>query len=1471
MIPVEGIRGEIVQHQWKYRIAVILAAGLLVSLLTARVQAQSQPPQYVTTVWQTEQGLPQNSVNALAQDHDGYLWIGTFGGLARFDGERFTVFDSADTPGFGSDQIFSLYESRSGVLWIGTVDGGLTRLQDGVATTYTERDGLPSGFISSIREDAEGKLWINTSRGVARFAGTKLEAYAAHRGKAVREFFLEARDGSMWFRCGGDVVRFGADGSVATLHPSKPSVFLLHEAHDGSVWIAFRDQYRLVRYYQGVFSDVALPPVRRRELTGDFRLYSLAMTEDADGELLLLTPTGLSRIVNGRLRPPEALPLPASGGELPKVRNLLVDREGNRWIGTIGRGLVRLRRAPLTAYGKDEGLSDSFFSTVFQDRDGRIWLGGDLLYWFDGNRFHLFPGVKDTLAIAQTRDGDLWFGGYGGAYRLRSGLLSHFTVKAPAVRAIYQDRQGTLWIGALTEERPGGLYRFREGKLQQVPGISDVRTIAEDRDGGLWLGSAGGLWYMRGSKTVMYDRKQGLSSNTVYDVHQDSTGTLWVATYGGGLNRLRDGRFKAITSKDGLPNNLLLGILEDGKGNLWLSSNQGIFRLSLEELNDFADEKTPSISPVSYGVAEGMRSTESNDGSPGGWKTTDGRIWFPTLRGVVAIDPNAGNRLPPPVVLEEAWANKFTLARDGQTSVPPGNHTFDFRFTALSFSAPEKVRFRYRLDPFEKDWVDAGTRRTAHYTNMPPGKYSFQVVAANSYGIWNDQGASVRFVLKPQFYETLWFRLVLLAGIVVLAGSGYQLRVRQLRARATHLKQLADTLQEQADLLNLTHDTIFVADMKGVIKYWNRGAEEQYGWTAEQAVGRVVHDLLKTAFPAPLKQIKAEVIRTGRWEGELVQTKKDGTRLVVASRWSLQRGERGAPVAILETNNDITERKQAEEALRRLNRELRAISNCNQTLLRATDEQSLLAEICRIVCEEAGYRMAWVAYAEHDVAKSVRPVAWTGAEEGYLANLGITWADTERGCGPTGTAIRSGKPCWIQDFATDPRLAPWRESALLRDFRSGIALPLKDEHASAFGSLSIYSAQPNAFTPEEIRLLEELAGDMAFGIVTLRSRAASKQAEEALRESETRFRTFVDHAADALFIYDFEQGTIVDVNRQACESLGYTRQELLGTTALAFHLDSDRTEIESVADRAAAGETVIDTHWHQRKDGTLFPVEIHTSQFWYGGRRFLLKLARDISDRLRAEEQRERLRQLEADLAHINRVSMMGELTASIAHEVNQPLSGVVSNGSACLRWLAGDAPNVEEAREAARRIVRDGKRAGEVIARVRALAKRVATATEKLDLNETIREVLALVGDEAKRMGVVIRTQFADDLLPVSGDRVQLQQVMLNLVMNAIEAMSSVDERARELLIITRNIDAEHVQVTVKDSGPGIDPTTIDKIFDPFYTTKPGGMGMGLSISRSILQAHGGRLWAAAKDGPGTIFHFSLPKYQEEESNAAA
>jgi PAS domain S-box-containing protein len=341
------------------------------------------------------------------------------------------------------------------------------------------------------------------------------------------------------------------------------------------------------------------------------------------------------------------------------------------------------------------------------------------------------------------------------------------------------------------------------------------------------------------------------------------------------------------------------------------------------------------------------------------------------------------------------------------------------------------------------------------------------------------------------------------------------------------------------------------------------------------------------------------------------------------------------------------------------------------------------------------------------------------------------------------------------------------------------------------------------------------------------------------------------------------------VNQQACDSLGYTREELIGMTAFDYDAFVDAGFMRSIKERVARGEIFSFESVHRRKDGTTFPVEVRARPFWHGDHRFGLALVRDITDRKRAQAERERLRQLEAELAHMNRVSMMGELAASIAHELNQPLSGVVVNGNACLRWLAGESPNLEEARENARRIVRDGKRAGDIIGRIRALATKTATAMARLDMNETVQEVIALAQTEVRRNGVTLRTELADDLSPVLGDRVQLQQVVLNLVMNAVEAMSTVGERPRELAIRTQNDDADLVRITVQDSGIGLDPQSMERIFDAFYTTKSGGMGMGLSISRSIVQNHGGRLWAVANDGPGTTLQFTLQKYDSAARNS--
>lgn len=789
----------------------------LATLVIFPVFAQSYSAQYVGTVWQTEQGLPQNTINDVVQDRNGYLWIATQGGLARFDGVRFKILGSEEIPGLRTRRILCLHADANGDLWIASLRDGLIRLHHGAATTYTERDGLPNRGVNSIREDIRGNLWLNTLGGVAYIpnpresSANKVAVYKSYRGKPVSEFLLQARDGSMWFMSDGNVLRFGADGSTSTVRGG----FMAHEARDGSVWIAFENQYRVVRYANGVSTDVELPRTEQPQWTGNrgdtFDALRnpnrgvLAMATDTDGELLILTPAGLSRVVDGKVSVPNPLRVPGTIRVLPNVRSMLVDRDGNRWIGTVSTGLFRFRRAPVTAYAKDEGLSDSTFRAVFQDREGRVWVGGDHLYWFDGNRFHLFPGLADVRSISQTEDGTLWFGGAGGLYQWRSGHLARFRIPALYVYEILPDRNGTgLWIGAQVHREGTGLFRFHDGVFDSTG--MDQSVINEDREGGLWAHGGSKLVNIRDGKIVEYGPKRGLPA-TALNLYEDSTGTFWVTTANGGLCRLRDGTIRVITTKEGLPDNLLWGSLDDGRGHLWVTSNRGIFRMDLHDLNDVADGKISTISFVSFGIAEGMKTLECEQGVPfAGWKARDGRLWFPTDRGVVAIDPSLPDPPPPPIVLEEARANEVTIGRDGRDLLPPGNNTFDFAFTALNLSAPEKQHFKYRLTPYDKAWIDAGTQRTAHYTNMAPGEYTFSVMAANSYGVWDQQATTVQFGLKPHFYQTVWFYALYALGGLALPWVAYQFRVRHLQRQFAVSSEAR--INERTRIARELHDTL---------------------------------------------------------------------------------------------------------------------------------------------------------------------------------------------------------------------------------------------------------------------------------------------------------------------------------------------------------------------------------------------------------------------------------------------------------------------------------------------------------------------------------------------------------------------------------------------------------------------------------------------------------------------------------------
>ena len=478
-----------------------------------------------------------------------------------------------------------------------------------------------------------------------------------------------------------------------------------------------------------------------------------------------------------------------------------------------------------------------------------------------------------------------------------------------------------------------------------------------------------------------------------------------------------------------------------------------------------------------------------------------------------------------------------------------------------------------------------------------------------------------------------------------------------------------------------------------------------------------------------------QVVHEGKaYDLECRVIRPDGSVRFVQSMGEPIRSAGGAVVRLVGTLLDISERKQTEDNLARLNRTLQTLYQCNQALVHATDEHELLQSVCRILVEVGGLRMAWVGYRELDAEKTIRPVAQAGYDQGYVESVKATWADSERGQGPTGTAIRTGKPSWTKSIQTDPSIAPWRAEALKRGYGSNISLPLMSD-GEPFGALTLYAEEPDAFNERAIEQFTELADNLAYGVIALRTREERSRAERGLREAQ-------------------------------------------------------------------------------------------------------------------------------AELAHVTRVMTMGELTASIAHEINQPLAAVVANANACFRWLANPTPNLSEARDAISRIVRDGNRASDVIGRIRALVKKGDTEKTLLDINEAIQEVVSLTHSEIQKSGVVLKMKLAAGLPRILGDRIQLQQVILNLVMNGIEAMNAVTDRPREILIRSCQHETDKVLVAVQDSGIGIDGQNLQKIFNAFYTTKSQGMGMGLAISRSIVENHGGRLWAVPNDGPGTTFQFTLLKY---------
>ena len=769
-------------------------AALALSLWASEARAldtAKSPSQYVTHLWQqSDDGLPQNYVPSIAQTIDGYLWLATQEGIVRFDGARFIVFSSGTTPEIGTNDIGALAADAKGGLWIGTRGRGLARYADGVFKRYTTKDGLASDIVLSVLQARDGTIWAGTRGGVSAFKDGRFTTLRAKDGLAADTVtaLAEAADGAIWFGTdGGGASRYEA-GRFTTIKNglSDASVSALHADPDGTIWIGTLGG--LDRWQAGALARV---PV-----SGTVH----ALLRDAQGNLWIASQEGLRRLSPGTESSGDGAATPF--GTLTKLdgdgvhrfdaASLLEDREGNVWGGMSSIGLLQLQDGKVTTFGSD------FIWTTFLDAHGTLWLGGDPgVYTLEGDRLELVPGAASASVIGMTqgRGDSIWFGTTAhGLYSYDHGKLTGFgNVSSQAeggIRSLYTDSRGVFWFGTnLGLDRQDGAKTSHFGAADGIPEGS-VSAFAEAGDGSMWIGmSSGGVLHMKDEKLTLVGTKDGLSGESVEALHVDGD-DVWIGTYGGGLVLLRGGKLGRVTTKNGLFNDVVFTIIDDQLGNLWMSCNRGIFHASKADLVAVATGARDTLSSVSFGKSDGMKSSECNSGSPGGARTRDGLLWFPTAVGAVRIDPAhiRKNRVVPPVRIEEMRVDRAPVELRALGDLAAGSRDFEVVYTALSFTASDRVRFKYRLQGFDKDWVDAGARRVAYYTNLTPGRYAFDVKAANDDGVWNETGASLSFTLLPHFYQTLWFRLACALALVMVGAGSVRARLLALRKRAEDLE-----------------------------------------------------------------------------------------------------------------------------------------------------------------------------------------------------------------------------------------------------------------------------------------------------------------------------------------------------------------------------------------------------------------------------------------------------------------------------------------------------------------------------------------------------------------------------------------------------------------------------------------------------------------------------------------------------------